>query len=300
MADIVGVRYKRAGRIYYFDPDDLDLAPGDRVVVETSRGRELGWVVIAPTQVSADEIVEPLKCVVRKATEEDLEHAQKLEDKEAEALAECGQLVDELGLPMKLIEADVNLDNSRLVIYFSAAGRVDFRELVRELSRRLKMRVELRQLGPRDEAKMVGGFGRCGRELCCQGFICEFNPVSIKMAKAQNLPLNPMKISGVCGRLLCCLGYEYEQYRCLKQKLPREGQQVATSRGTATVIGVNIMEEKVLVELEGGDKMELPVAEIDQDIKASPEKKAPSAKKFSSEKKGGQRRAGRDSRWKKG
>jgi len=262
VVDIVGVRYKRAGRIYYFDPAGIDLAVGDYVVVETSRGLELGQVVIAPTQVLASEVAKPLRSVVRKATEEDRERARKLEAKETEALAECGQLVEKLELPMKLITAQYNLDDSRLTIYFSAEGRVDFRELVRQLSGRLKIRVELRQVGPRDEAKLMGGFGRCGRPLCCGTFLSEFEPVSIKMAKEQDLPLNPAKISGVCGRLLCCLGYEYQQYRSMKEKLPREGQQVATPMGIATVVGGNPLEETVLVELEGGASAEIPLSEI--------------------------------------
>lgn len=262
MVDIVGVRYKRAGRIYYFDPAGIDLAVGDYVVVETSRGLELGQVVIAPTQVLASEVAKPLRSVVRKATEEDRERARKLEAKEAEALAECGQLVEKLELPMKLITAQYNLEDSRLTIYFSAEGRVDFRELVRQLSGRLKIRVELRQVGPRDGAKLIGGFGRCGRPLCCGTFLSEFEPVSIKMAKEQDLPLNPAKISGVCGRLLCCLGYEYQQYRSMKEKLPREGQQVATPMGRATVVGGNPLEETVLVELEGGASAEIALGEI--------------------------------------
>ena len=274
MADIVGVRYKRAGRIYYFDPAGIDLGVGDYVVVETSRGLELGWVVLAPTQVLAGEITEPLKTVVRKAMEEDIKRAQELEGKKIEVLAECAGLVCDLKLPMKLIDADLNLDDNRLTVYFSAEGRVDFRELVRELSRRLKMRVELRQVGPRDAAKMVGGFGRCGRELCCQGFITEFKPVSIKMAKEQDMPLNPMKISGVCGRLLCCLGYEYEQYRSIKQKLPRKGQPVSTPEGMATVIGSDPLKEMVLVELKDGVSIEVPLSEVTLEIAAAPGQEA--------------------------
>ena len=299
MPDIVGVRYRRAGRIYYFDPAGIELAPGDEVVVDTSRGLEMGRVVVAPTEVAAEEIVEPLKPVVRRATEGDIERAKQLEGKKVEALAECGKLVDEMRLPMKLIDADVNLEDSRLTVYFSAEGRVDFRELVRELSRRLKIRVEMRQVGPRDGAKMVGGFGRCGRQLCCQGFISEFSPVSIKMAKAQNLPLNPMKISGVCGRLLCCLGYEYEQYRTLRQKMPREGTQVATPKGRATVIGGNLIEEKVLVELEGGSKASFPLAEISKDAGALADKKE-TAKEAAPQKKEVRRDSGWRSRRKKG
>jgi len=270
MADIVGIRYKPAGRIYYFDPRDIELSVGESVVVETSRGHEMGQVVIAPTQIADDEISQPLKPVVRKAGEEDMEQARQLKAREPQELAESGQIVEKLNLPMKLISAEYNLEGNRLTIYFSAEGRVDFRELVRELSHRLRLRVELRQVGSRDEAKLMGGFGRCGRGLCCSGFLSEFGPVSIKMAKEQNLPLNPAKISGVCGRLLCCLDYEYEQYREQKAKMPREGDQVDTSMGKAIVIGGKPLEEKVRVELVSGEKIELPLAEINVDKKAAP------------------------------
>ena len=270
MADIVGVRYKPAGRIYYFDPGDNELSVGESVVVETSRGHEMGQVVIAPTQIADDEITQPLKPVVRKADEEDMEQARQLRAREPQALSESAQVVEKLDLPMKLISAEYNLEGNRLTIYFSAEGRVDFRELVRELSHRLRLRVELRQVGPRDEAKLMGGFGRCGRGLCCSGFLSEFGPVSIKMAKEQNLPLNPAKISGICGRLLCCLDYEFEHYREQRAKMPREGDQVDTSMGKATVIGGNPLKEKVKIELASGEKTELSLAEINVDEKASP------------------------------
>ena len=221
MADIVGVRFKRAGRVYYFNSAGIILEVNDCVVVETIRGLELGWVVVVPSQVKANGIIKPLKSVVRKAEAEDRERATKLEEKEKETLAGCAELIAELNLPMKLLAAEYNLEGSRLTIFFSAEGRIDFRELVRQLSSRLKVRVELRQIGPRDETKLMGGFGRCGSPICCATFLSELSPVSIKMAKEQNLPLNPMKISGICGRLLCCLGYEYEQYRTIKAKMPR-------------------------------------------------------------------------------
>ena len=290
MPDIVGVRYKRAGRIYYFDPAGLELAAGDKVVVETSRGLELGTVVIASTQIVAEELGEPLKPVVRQATEEDIEKTRQLENRKREALDECGRLIDELRLPMKLVDADVNLEENRLTVYFSSEGRVDFRELVRELGRRVKMRVEMRQIGPRDEAKLVGGYGRCGQQLCCQGFISEFSPVSIKMAKEQGLPLNPMKISGVCGRLLCCLGYEYEQYRDMRNEMPGEGDVVATPKGKATITGSNLMEEKVLVELEGGATDSFALSEISTDLKSLEEKKAPPQKTLPAQRSGRRRR----------
>ncbi len=248
--------------MYYFDSAGIDLELGDRVVVETTRGLELGQVVISPAQMLASELTEPLKPVVRKAEAEDIERAREFEAKEMEALRVCGELIAKLQLPMRLISAEYNLDGSRLTFHFSAAERVDFRELVRELTNRLKIRVELRQVGPRDEAKLIGGLGRCGRPLCCASFLSEFAPVSIRMAKDQDLPLNPMKISGACGRLLCCLGFESEQYRAMKEKMPKEGQRVSTPMGVASVTGVNPLKETVLVELESEVAVELPVSEI--------------------------------------
>ncbi len=262
MAEIVGIRFKRGGRVYYFDPGGIDLEPNDYVVVKTSRGLELGHVVISPKQVLASEVSEPLKPVVRKAEEEDIKRAQELAGKEKEALAECGELIAKLGLPMKLLSAEYNFDGSHLTFLFSATERVDFRELIRELTNRFKTRVELRQVGPRDEAKLIGDFGRCGRPLCCMSFLNEFTPVSIRMAKEQDLPLNPMKISGICGRLLCCLVYENEQYRIMKEKLPKAGQQVSTPMGVATVVGGNALKETVLVELESKATVELPLSQI--------------------------------------
>ncbi len=275
MADIVGVRFKRAAKVYYFDPVGIDMAVNDYVVVETSRGLELGQVVIAPRQVLASELVKPVKPILRKAEPGDIKRRQELEAKEREALAECSKLINKLNLPMKLLSADYNLDGSRLTFYFSAAERVDFRDLVRELAGQLKVRVEMRQTGPRDEAKIVGGCGRCGRPLCCSCYLSEFVPVSIRMAKEQNLPLNPMKISGVCGRLLCCLVYESEQYHKMKEKLPKEGQRVSTPMGIAKVVGSNPLKETVLVELESQATVELPLTDITiQDGQpAEPEKK---------------------------
>ncbi|MFC2034648.1 stage 0 sporulation family protein [Chloroflexota bacterium] len=224
MTEIVGVRFKRAGKVYYFDPASIELEVHDYVVVETARGLELGQVVIAPKQVLGSDVAQPLKSVVRQAGPDDINRVQELEYKEIEVLAECSKLIDDLHLPMKLLSAEYNLDGSRLVFYFSAAERIDFRELVRELASRLKVRVDMRQTGPRDEAKLIGGCGRCGRPLCCASFLSEFAPVSIRMAKEQGLPLNPMKISGCCGRLMCCLVYESEQYRTMKGKVSKENQ----------------------------------------------------------------------------
>jgi len=262
MTDIVGVRFKKAGRVYYFDPAGFDLEVNDYVVVKTTRGLELGHVVTPPEQVSDTEVGRQLKSVVRKAEPEDIKHAQEFEDKERETLAECSKLITQLHLPMKLLSAEYNLDGSRLTFFFSAAERVDFRELVRELSKHFKMRVELRQVGSRDESKLVGGFGRCGRPLCCMSYLSEFSPVSIRMAKEQGLSLNPMRISGICGRLLCCLSYEGEQYRIMKKKLPKEKQRVSTPMGIARVAGGNPLKETVLVELESGARVEIPLSEV--------------------------------------
>jgi len=240
----------------------MDLGVDDYVVVETTRGLEVGRVVIAPKQVLASDVTKPLKPVVRMAETEEVNHAEQFEEKEREALAECGRLIAELGLPMKLLAAEYSLDGKHLTFSFSAAERVDFRQLVRELAGRFKIRVELRQVGARDEAKLLGGFGRCGRALCCASFLSEFAPISIRMAKEQSLPLNPMKISGVCGRLLCCLAYENEQYRAMKERMPKEGQQVHTAMGIARVVGSNPLKETVLVELESKASVELPLSEI--------------------------------------
>jgi cell fate regulator YaaT (PSP1 superfamily) len=258
----VGVRFKRAGRIYYFDPAGLELEVNDWVIVETTRGLEVARVVISPKQVLSSEVETPLKPVVRKAENKEVQHSEEIEAKEREALVECAKIITRIGLPMKLLSAEYSLDGGHLTFFFSAAERVDFRELVRELAGRFKVRVELRQVGARDEAKICGGFGRCGRQLCCASFLSEFVPISIKMAKEQDLPLNPMKISGVCGRLLCCLAYEHDFYHDMKGKMPRDGQTVTTSMGTARVVGSNPLKETVVVELESQVTVELPISDI--------------------------------------
>ncbi len=262
MANIAGIRFKRAGKIYYFDADDIALEAGDYAVVKTSRGMELGHVVIAPGQVLSGETAETLSPVIRKAEPEDIARAEELDARAEESLIECGRMIGELGLPMKLLSAEYNLDGSRLTLQFSAEERVDFRELVRRLTGKLQVRVELRQVGSRDEAKLLGSFGRCGRPLCCASFLTEFTPVSIKMAKEQDLPLNPMKISGACGRLMCCLSYEGEQYRVMKEKMPKVGQRVSTRMGEATVVGNNPLKETVLVELDSEATVEMPLGEV--------------------------------------
>lgn len=273
MSEIVGVRFRRAGKVYYFAPVGIGLEVNDYVVAETATGPALGRVIIAPKQVLVSEVELPLKPIGRKATPEDIKRAEELEAKEREALAECGKLIDKLQLPMKLISAEYSLDGSHLTLHFSAEERVDFRELVRELASRFKVRIEMRQLGPRDEAKLIGGYGRCGCPLCCMSFLREFAPVAIRMAKEQNLSLNPMKISGVCGRLMCCLVYESEQYRQMKEKLPKDGQVVSTPMGMAKVVGSNPLRETVLVETENQVTVELPLSEIKVDGEQSPESK---------------------------
>lgn len=262
MSEIVGVRFHQAGKVYYFDAAGIPMEINDYIIVETTHGHDLGKVVISPGQVIFNEISEPLKPVIRKAQAEDINKAQQQQEKASEAIAKCRELVERLNLPMKPISAQYNLDRSHLTIFFSAEKRVDFRELVRELSRSLKTRVELRQVGARDEAKLIGGVGKCGFPLCCTTFLSEFAPVSIKMAKEQDLALNPMKTSGICGRLLCCLGYEYEQYRAMKEKLPSLGQEVSTNLGKAKVVSCNPIKETVMIQLDSGVNVELPLSQV--------------------------------------
>jgi cell fate regulator YaaT (PSP1 superfamily) len=262
MPEIAGVHFRQRGKIYDFDATAHPVKVGSRVVVDTIHGLELGEVAAVRTVETLPASETPLKPVLRLASAEDIKHAADMEAKEGEALAESGRLVARMALPMKLLAAEYNMDGSHLTVFFSSEGRVDFRELVRDLSHNLHVRVELRQIGPRDETKLLGGYGRCGRQLCCSSFLSEFSPVSIKMAKTQDLPLNPMKISGVCGRLLCCLGYECEQYRQIKEKMPREGQRVATDSGVGFVVGSHTLAEEVVVQIETGARIDVPLAKI--------------------------------------
>jgi cell fate regulator YaaT (PSP1 superfamily) len=259
MPKIVGIRFKSVSKIYYFDPAGFeDLEVGNHVIVETARGREAGEVAIAPKEVPKDEVVGKLKGIVCRAKPWDLvqmEHHRCLARK---ALEVGREKAAEYGLPMKVIKAEYNFDGSLLVFYFSAEKRVDFRDLVRDLAKTFKTKIELKQVGVRDEAKLIGGLGRCGRPLCCISFLSEFNPVSIKMAKQQNLPLSPMEISGLCGRLLCCLTYENEYYIEAKKKLPRVGGRVNTHYGSGKVTGVNVLKETVNVKLESEVTVEVP------------------------------------------
>lgn len=212
MQTVVGVRFKPAGKVYYFDPGELPLKARDKVIVETVRGVEFGEVVLAPRQVPKENLVLPLKTVIRQGTSEDEQRVEENRGKEKEAFKICKEKIADHGLPMKLIDVEYTFDNSKIIFYFTAEGRVDFRELVKNLAAIFRTRIELRQIGVRDEAKMVGGIGSCGRMLCCCSFLGDFEPVSIRMAKDQNLSLNPIKISGICGRLMCCLKYESESY----------------------------------------------------------------------------------------
>ncbi|NPV53585.1 MAG: stage 0 sporulation family protein [Firmicutes bacterium] len=222
MYEVVGVRFKKAGKIYYFDPDGIDVAAGDKVIVETSRGVEYGEVVIGPKQVREEDIVSPLKKVLREATAEDEAQVEENKRREKKVFEICLQKIADHGLPMKLIDVECSFDNSKITFYFTADGRVDFRELVKDLASVFRTRIELRQIGVRDEAKMLGGLGPCGRPLCCATFLGDFEPVSIRMAKDQNLSLNPSKISGICGRLMCCLKYESDAYKRVKE--PQQGR----------------------------------------------------------------------------
>jgi cell fate regulator YaaT (PSP1 superfamily) len=260
--EVVGIRFQRAGRVYYFAPAGLDPKVSDHIVAETERGLKIGRVVIAPKQVMASQLNEPLKPVLRLATPEDFGRLDGVRAKEQEALSKCAELSTKLNLPIKVLTADSSLDCSHVTVFFGAEGRVDFRQLVRELASALRARVELRQVGPRDEAKLMGGVGRCGFTLCCASFLTEFNPLSIKTAKEQGLSLEPAKISGACGRLLCCLGYEAEYYRSMKGKLPGMGRQVVTPAGEGTVVGVNAIKETVMVQMESQAAVEFPADKV--------------------------------------
>lgn len=245
MHEVVGVRFKKAGKIYYFDPDNIDLEKGQCAIVETSRGVEYGEIVVGPKQVPDEDIVSPLKKVIRKATDEDTQAVAENRQKQIEAFNICVQKIEKHNLPMKLVDVEYTFDNSKAIFYFTADGRVDFRELVKELAAIFRTRIELRQIGVRDEAKMLGGLGPCGRPLCCGSFLGEFEPVSIKMAKEQNLSLNPTKISGICGRLMCCLKYEQDYYEEARKRMPRVNKEVITPEGQGIVISCNVLTEKV-------------------------------------------------------
>ena len=249
MYDVVGVRFKKAGKIYYFDPNGLIIPDGEFVIVETVRGIEFGKVVINKKQVDEHDIVLPLKKVLRIAEEKDKAIVSENKQAATEAYEVCVQKVVEHNLDMKLVDVEYTFDRSKVIFYFTADGRIDFRELVKDLASIFRTRIELRQIGVRDEAKMLGGIGPCGRMLCCSTFLGDFEPVSIKMAKDQNLSLNPTKISGLCGRLMCCLKYENDEYENAKEQLPDLGFMLETPNGVGKVVGLNILERVLQLEL---------------------------------------------------
>jgi len=250
MAEIIGVRFKSVGKVYYFDPDGHTVAKGEKVIVETSRGVECGEVILNNRNVGDGEVTQPLKKMLRPANEQDIERLEKNREKERSALKICQEKVRGHNLDMKLIDVEYTFDNSKVLFYFTADGRVDFRELVKDLASVLKTRIELRQIGVRDEAKMLGGLGICGRPFCCSTFLGEFQPVSIKMAKEQGLSLNPAKISGTCGRLMCCLKYEQAAYEDLLKTTPKVGTQVQTPEGKGTVTEISLMTGNLKIALE--------------------------------------------------
>ncbi|HHU16873.1 MAG: PSP1 domain-containing protein [Anaerovoracaceae bacterium] len=256
MVTVAGVRFKKAGKIYYFDPAGLPVECGTNVIVETARGMEFGTVISGIKDVPESEIIPPLKKIIRIANENDIVQHQENINKKQRALMLCQEKVDKHNLEMKLIDVEYTFDNSKIIFYFTADGRVDFRELVKDLAAIFKMRIELRQIGVRDEAKMVGGIGNCGKGLCCHTWLPEFEPVSIKMAKVQNLSLNPTKISGICGRLMCCLKYENEIYYELRKGMPEVGERIKTIDGMAIVYDSNILENKIKVRLVLEEKTE--------------------------------------------
>lgn len=254
MIKVIGVRFKKAGKIYYFDPNGLNINKGNFVVVETARGIEFGECVIGIKEIPETDIVAPLKSVIRVATEEDIEKHNSNKVKEKDALDICLKKIEEHKLNMKLIDVEYTFDNNKVIFYFTADGRVDFRELVKDLATIFKTRIELRQIGVRDEAKMLGGLGPCGRPLCCSTFLGDFASVSIKMAKEQNLSLNPTKISGICGRLMCCLNYEQSTYEDIRKRLPKVGSIVNIGETNAEVISNNTVKENVKVRYRRGDE----------------------------------------------
>lgn len=274
MINVIGVRFRSAGKIYYFDPAGYEIKQGDNVIVETARGIEYGTVVLGPRYVEEDKIIQPLKPVIRQATEEDNEIERRNKEKEKEAFQICLEKIKKHGLEMKLIDSEYTFDNNKVLFYFTADGRIDFRELVKDLASVFKTRIELRQIGVRDETKIVGGIGICGRPLCCNTHLSEFAPVSIKMAKEQNLSLNPTKISGVCGRLMCCLKNEEDAYEELNSKLPNVGDFVTTKdnlRGEVQSVSVLKQLVKVIVTLENDEK-EVREYKV-EDLRFKPKKK---------------------------
>ena len=263
MPKAVGISFRPGGKVYLYDPENLPLVPGDEVVVPAAKGVGFGRVSTPIREVAEEGLEEPLKKVMRRATTRDRERQRENMVKKEQAYRTARRLIQKHGLPMKLVGVDYVFDGSSVVFFFTAAGRVDFRELVKEIASELKARIELKQVGVRDEAKMIGGLGPCGRDLCCSLFLSDFNPVSIKMAKEQDLPLNPTKISGICGRLMCCLKYEVAAYEEFNQKAPPLWSTIETEEGEGTVVGYQVPKREIVVELEGGRKIEVPLEDLD-------------------------------------
>lgn len=257
MIDVIGVRFKKAGKIYYFDPDGTQIEEQIPVIVETARGIEYGLTVISNRNVEENDLVMPLKKVIRVATQEDTKQYKQNKQKEIEAFDICVEKIKQHSLEMKLIDVELTFDHNKIIFYFTSDGRVDFRELVKELAFIFRTRIELRQIGVRDEAKMLNGIGICGRTLCCSTFLGDFQPVSIKMAKEQNLSLNPSKISGICGRLMCCLKYEEDTYEELNKNLPNVGDYVKTPDGNGEVLSINILRQLVKVSVQKKENNDL-------------------------------------------
>jgi len=265
MTTVVGIRFQKAGKIYYFDPCGFDLETGMHAIVETARGVEMGTVLIPPKEVEDEKVIQPLKPVLRIATDEDERTIEKNREKEKEAFAICKEKIIKHGLDMKLVNAEYTFDNNKLLFYFTADGRIDFRELVKDLAAVFRTRIELRQIGVRDETKILGGIGICGRPLCCKAYLSDFVPVSIKMAKEQNLSLNPTKISGVCGRLMCCLKNEQDTYEYLNSRLPSVGDTVFTRGGEkGEVQSVSVLRQLVKVVIDNGEEKELREYKVDE------------------------------------
>jgi len=262
MPTVVSVIFREGGRAYYFDPRELEVSEGDRVITETSRGLELGTVIAGRKEVPDEAITPPLRPLVRLATAADLEQDAENRKLEEKALQVCQQSIEAHGLPMKLIECEYTFDRSRVIFYFGAEGRVDFRKVVRDVAAVLRTRIELRQVGVRDEARLLGDVGPCGRPLCCTTFLADFEPVAIRMAKEQGLSLNPAKISGVCGRLMCCLRFEHDFYRENRKKLPNIGTRVITQGGEGKVVGVNVLAQRVTVQIPDWGQLEVPASDI--------------------------------------
>jgi cell fate regulator YaaT (PSP1 superfamily) len=268
MSQVVGVKFRNSVKVYYFSPEGLSgLEPGEYVIVETVRGQEAGTIAFAPREVPEKEIPGKLKGILRRATAVDLTEMERYHQREKQALYRCREKVAEINLPMKVVRAEYSFNGAYLTFFFTAEKRVDFRALVKDLARTFKARIELRQVGVRDEVKLLGGYGLCGRPHCCATWMSEFRPISIRMAKEQDLPLSPMEISGVCGRLLCCLAYENDFYCEVKRRLPRQGSQIQTPQGTGYVVSLNVLEESVDVRMEDDTVYTFALNELESSVR---------------------------------